>query len=140
MLKKLITLLIIFAIALFAAAQINDVLYDEPALAELFSDAGVAIRNMFTSSRTNDSITITTASTTYEKYQDVRRNPSNWEMTDSASEPATSREAPGGIATEEEWTHIPTGVKVYIHDVRTVYGISIDNHPHPRAYPVLLRR
>lgn len=68
-----------------------------------------------------------------EGIKDIRKNTSNWEMTNRIVVPATSGKAPDGISIEEEWTHT-SGFKMYKHDVQTVDGKSIDGHPHWRGY------
>lgn len=99
-------------------------------------------RNFISSTReTNSTHEITLTSTTRQQIRDIEiNNPFHWEMTNFVSEPATSRRAPGGISTEEEWTHIRTGLRLYRHDVRTVYGRSINGHPHWRPTPIIIGR
>lgn len=139
---KKIRTIIILLLAFVAIFIIYEIGAEEPD--HIFSGTFEAVQDFFSDIRSgtrNNSIEITATSTFSEKRRDIEeRNPSDWEMTDWASEPATDRLAPGGTSTEEEWTHIATGLRIYRHDVRTVEGTSIHRHPHWRPYPTIIGR
>ena len=83
--------------------------------------------------RISDSTTTETIKDISTGIKDFEKTPSNWTMTNRTAVPATAKDAKGGISIEEEWTHT-SGFKMYRHDVKTVHGISIKNHPHWRLY------
>ena len=150
MIKLLKAIVVIILLVILTVSITNSLVSDEESeemfsfFADVIADVATGISGVFSdlrTSRTDTTTTVITATSTLsEKYRDFRRNPSNWEMTDRETEPATDRRAPGGIAIEEEWTHISTGLRIYIHDVQRVDGRSIRNHPHPRPYSVLIAR